>query len=93
MAKKWRSVSWARDKRDELYLLMGGACQHCGETEDLQFDHITPTGWVPSMYSWSSRIVEYRRAHAAGNLQLLCDSCHSTKTRSQPPRQNVEEPF
>ena len=89
--KRWRSVSWARDKRDDLYVLMGGVCQHCGEIDDLQFDHIQAIDWVPSRYSWSSRIAEYRRAYAAGNLQLLCDSCHAVKTRSQPELE--ENPF
>ena len=91
--KRWKSVSWARDKRDELYLLLGGICNGvgCDATSELQFDHIEAIDWVPSRYSWSSRIAEYRRAHAAGNLQLLCDSCHAVKTRSQPELE--ENPF
>jgi len=91
--KRWKSVSWARDKRDELYLLLGGICngRGCDCTEELQFDHIEAIDWEPSRKSWSSRIAEYRRAYAQGNLQLLCDSCHAVKTRNQPELE--ENPF
>lgn len=70
-----------------MWLLMGGTCWECGAEEELQFDHIQPIGWVPSMYSWSQRMAEYKRALKAGNLQLLCDSCHGQKSR----RQQIEE--
>lgn len=80
---RWRGHAnrWARDRRDELYLLMGGACRRCDATRGLQFDHIVSCGWVPSAHSWAQRMIEYGRALRAGNLQLLCARCHARKTR------------
>ena len=87
-------MKWARDKRDELFLLMGGACKRCGTGDKLQFDHIKPLDWIPSAFSWSQRIKMYQEEHQAGNLQLLCDSCHGKKTREQEADEEIEEhPF
>ena len=86
-----RSNRWARSKRDELYLLLGGSCMGCGAHRELQFDHVIPCGWVPNLHSWSERMIEYRRAHAAGNLQLLCASCHAKKSRSRQDEFAVPE--
>lgn len=51
-----RLFVWKRD---------GGACRHCGATEDLQFDHIIPRSRGGS--------------GTASNVELLCGSCNNKK--------------
>jgi len=47
----------------------------------LELDHIKPAcpPWVPRLRDPSSRIAEYRRQLAVGNLQVLCKNCNSLK--------------
>lgn len=56
------------DLRREVYERDGGACCHCGETFDLQYDHILP--------------VALGGATTLENLQLLCGDCNRTKSDS-----------
>src|SRR5437879_6470323 len=51
-----RLFVWKRD---------GGACRHCGATENLQFDHIIPRSRGGS--------------GAASNVELLCGGCNNKK--------------
>ncbi|MGH8227060.1 MAG: HNH endonuclease [Steroidobacteraceae bacterium] len=62
-----RLFVWERD---------GGRCQHCGSTEDLQFDHV-----IPRSLGGSGR---------ASNVELLCGRCNRRKAAMlcPPPASN-----
>lgn len=44
-------------------------CVQCGERRQLEVDHVKPVRTHPEL------------AYSLGNLQVLCGSCHSRKTR------------
>jgi 5-methylcytosine-specific restriction endonuclease McrA len=80
MAKRQRA--WARRTSAYLRALLGNQCALCGALEPLTFDCIVPPpdgGDRHHKIEWSWRISFYRSQLAAGNLQLLCDSCNSAK--------------
>jgi hypothetical protein len=52
-----------------VYSRDGGACQCCGSSESLEYDHITP-------YSCGGSSTD------ASNIQLLCMSCNRSKSNS-----------
>jgi 5-methylcytosine-specific restriction endonuclease McrA len=65
-----RLFVWKRD---------GGACRHCGATENLQFDHIIPRSLGGS--------------GTATNVELLCGECNNKKkarlfTPSRDPQES-----
>ena len=65
--------------RAKLVEHMGGKCVKCGNTENLEFDHIdktTKTMKLSSMwhYSWDKILQE------AQHCQLICKTCHESKT-------------
>ena len=94
LKRKWQSTEWARRIRDELLTSLGGRCRKCNGARCLTFDHVSPIGWAPETKSWSQRMVEYRRAHQAGNLQILCVRCHGKKSREdQTNLFSNKEPF
>ena len=67
-------------KRQEILERDGGRCVdvNCGETDDLEVDHIVPT------YMGGSDDSE--------NLQTLCSGCHDEKTSEDAanPENNAE---
>lgn len=71
---------WAKRARVALLQVLGGKCKRCGVTEDLQFDCIVPQGDYHHRMDTSARISFYRGQHRLGNVQVLCDRCHSIKT-------------
>ena len=89
--KKWPSVEWARKTRDTLIAQMGSRCSKCKGAKCLTFDHIESIGWEPHTVSWSQRMTEYKRAHAKGNLQLLCIRCHGKKSAKEPETPSAKE--
>lgn len=58
---------------------LGGVCQWCGARSQLEFDCDVPQGDRHHKLSSTSRAVFYRRQLALGNLQLLCQACHTSK--------------
>lgn len=57
---------------------MGGKCAKCGETSDLQFDHIDPSSksfTITSEMWWRKDL-----ASEISKCQLLCRSCHELKS-------------
>jgi 5-methylcytosine-specific restriction endonuclease McrA len=78
MAKRQRD--WARRATQALRVLLGGKCERCGSTKNLEFDVIVPDGSDHHRrYEWSWRLSFYRYHLKADNLQLLCDKCNSHK--------------
>lgn len=75
-----RQRTWARYKRDELILLLGGKCVDCGNEEDLEFDVIVTLGNNNHhKIEWSHRISFYRKQFDLNNLALRCTKCNSKK--------------
>ena len=69
-AREWlakRRAAYFADKR----------CARCGSTENLELDHIDPTGKVShKIWSWSTE----RRAAELAKCQVLCRGCHQEKS-------------
>ena len=67
-------------RRNQLIEQMGGKCVRCGNTEELEFDHIdkhTKTAKVTSLLASSSL---QSAIDEAQKCQLLCRQCHIKKT-------------
>jgi 5-methylcytosine-specific restriction endonuclease McrA len=71
-------------KREAIFEIFGKKCAACGDTKNLEFDVIVPTKDAKSHHSsmsWSGRMAFYCRQLVAGNLQVLCSRCNSSKSR------------
>ena len=76
-----RQKKWARDKRDELFVLLGGKCVDCGSTEELEFDVVLAAygDRHHNKMDWSWRMSFYRKMFDLGNLALRCKRCNVKK--------------
>lgn len=66
---------------------MGGKCQSCGSSNNLDVDHINPETKISHrIWSWSAKRIE----EELSKCQLLCRNCHSQKTtvENYPARQH-----
>lgn len=71
--------------RQYFYEYLGGKCESCGTTENLEFDHIDPNS---KKFSVTERLPETPPGYPYTELvweevdkcQLLCTSCHKKKT-------------
>lgn len=77
--------------RAEMIAQLGGKCVWCGETRDLEFDHIQPRDYSARRLSWLQRINRYREEMKEGKIQLLCRSCNARKQRLDCSRDPNEE--
>ena len=71
---------WRKRRRSE-WIEENGPCP-CGETENLEIDHVDPaTKTVPiaQIWSWSRE----RREEELAKCQVLCTSCHERKSHSE----------
>ena len=66
------------ERRDKAIEKLGGKCK-CGSTEGLQFDHVDPTTKKFTLAKLSS-INEADFWKEVDKCQLLCDTCHQSKT-------------
>jgi len=73
---------WVTERRTAWILSQGGKCVKCGNTENLEVDHIDPnTKTMNPRRLWSlSESNPIRRAEL-DKCQILCYSCHKEKTR------------
>jgi 5-methylcytosine-specific restriction endonuclease McrA len=70
--------AWMADRRGAW--MAGKACAACGSSEDLELDHIDPSGKVSArIWSWASE----RRNLELAKCQPLCHGCHKAKTRRE----------
>lgn len=78
MAKRQRD--WGRRTITRIRLILGGRCCRCGADQRLELDCIVPQGHRHHAAGIAQRASFYRRMLRAGNLQLLCSTCHTRKT-------------
>jgi 5-methylcytosine-specific restriction endonuclease McrA len=71
-----------RARRAALILQLGGKCELCRNTVNLEFDCRTPRGHRHHLIGSLARIRFYELEASAGNLQLLCTTCHRVKTKN-----------
>jgi 5-methylcytosine-specific restriction endonuclease McrA len=81
MAK--RQVQWAREALQRLRLALGMRCRVCGSTEQLEMDCIVPQGHHHHAAGMTARACFYRKMARQGNLQLLCQPCHTRKSATE----------
>ena len=88
--REWWYTEWDRTEYDrQRYLeakqrlieLLGGRCQRCETTEDLQFDHVDPELKSFAITEKWNRGEEALRAELA-KCQLLCRPHHLEKTKA-----------
>ena len=72
---------WMRRRRDQYF--SGKSCSSCGSVENLELDHIDPSGKVSHrIWSWS----DARRSEELAKCQVLCSACHDLKSSSELTR-------
>lgn len=74
-----RTARW-RVLRMEILERDGFACRSCGSAGRLEVDHIQPVRTHPEL------------SYEPGNLQALCPSCHTRKTRIECGHKPLPEP-
>ena len=81
-AQIWENVNASGHglERQRILRLLLPKCACCSATTDLEFDCIRPVGNLHARREQSVRMSFYRRQLSAGNLQVLCGRCNSTKS-------------
>lgn len=80
-SKEYFRDYYARRKAEYVELL-GGQCNSCGASENLQFDHRNPEDKAFSI----SKLMNYSKASVLEELercQLLCANCHLEKSKEE----------
>lgn len=72
---------------------LGAHCNWCSRTDDLEFDCIAPRGREHHGKSQCDRMRFYVREFIAGNLQLLCRTCHNRKSIFDTKKALSEQPL
>lgn len=79
-----KKVAEYRAKRRKYAInKLGGKCNVCGSTEQLEFDHIDPTtkiSTIAKIWTASKEVFE----EELNKCQLLCKKCHKEKTKKEP---------
>lgn len=78
-----RQKLWAKARRIELMMLLGYCCKECGREEELEFDCIEPQGDKHHKLDTERRMIFYWRQHEKGNIQILCERCHTKKSAEE----------
>lgn len=88
---RWRAASVSARRR-QLEEQLGSRCCRCGEQlAPLHFHHPSRKDWRSRDKSWGSRLAHYRRDLLSGNLELVCETCHSEIHRGNLPRRAPAE--
>jgi 5-methylcytosine-specific restriction endonuclease McrA len=83
MKRRWET------RRKVAIGYLGGQCVSCGETEDLEFDHIDPSTKLMAIARASSRSEDFFWAEV-DKCQLLCNPCHLEKTANDLRLTNIK---
>jgi len=86
---------YRRRKRGELIEYLGGnnpACAKCGSTTSLEFDHIDPSTKSFNINARYWQGVDVLQDEL-DKCQLLCESCHLTKTRVERSKYFHGKPY
>jgi len=68
-----------KERRKKFLQLLGGKCENCGTTKNLQFDHLDPKTKSRSIGKiWHAD--ENEIEDEVLKCQLLCEPCHRAKT-------------
>ena len=81
--------AWRAARRARLAEMLGGRCARCGDSEDLEFDHIDPATKAFAIGSNLSRAWDELVAEAL-KCQLLCPPCHRDKGYRRSPRASAQ---
>lgn len=87
----WRARR-ANQLRADLIAWLGGVCEHCGATHDLEINHKEPRDWQPRKLTHYRRVLRYWREAREGRVNVLCASCNSVY-RPVPAEERAEGPF
>lgn len=74
-----RQRDWAAGQRKRLSSQLGGVCNACGATDDLQFHVIGGGHQRHHGLDPSRRMSFYRKMARLGKVRLLCRSCHAAE--------------
>lgn len=69
-------------KRNEIIDNLGGKCKHCGNTNCLEIDHISPATKSFSI----GRLLNHSKQTISSEIdkcQLLCHDCHKAKSATE----------
>ncbi len=87
MAKGETLARWKRRAADkiqqEVWAMLGGRCEACGSTEELEIDHPAGRTWdIRKLNRWQ-RWRRYREEAKRGQVRLLCkrDNGHDGNRR------------
>lgn len=67
-------------RKNKAVEMLGSICKNCGQSDNLQFDHIDPQS---KAFTICDKLVTYSWAKIEAELtkcQLLCVTCHGIKT-------------
>jgi 5-methylcytosine-specific restriction endonuclease McrA len=63
--------------KQQLIEFLGGQCEECGATHDLQVNHIYQRDWTPRKVTHYRRVLRYWKEALAGDVNLLCEACNA----------------
>lgn len=76
------AIRAAKCLREMLVVRLGGKCDECGSTVDLEIDHKEGRDWTPREVDIYSRVLRYWKEFLRGvALRVLCASCNGTDAR------------
>jgi 5-methylcytosine-specific restriction endonuclease McrA len=67
-------------RRLEAIAFLGGKCVSCGQTEELEFDHVDPSDKTYNVARILTGGSEQKVREELEKCQLLCKKCHDKKT-------------
>jgi hypothetical protein len=84
-----------QELRAQLFAMLGGRCEECDETVNLEIDHPWGRDWVPRKVASYNRNLRYLREAREGKVRLLCHDCNMTirPVRAKPALTGAGEPF